>query len=259
MATEMDIFSRLGRWAIRVSGEGLDDYCRKLQANLVSAGLEDKANAAKMLGIQLFAAVVVPIVAVFIIRQLGMFKGLFAGPGQIILYLGLIGFGFYFPVMNVNERMAKRQKSVLLELPNVIDLLTISVEAGLDFMGAMRRVVAKIKPGPLREEFEYFFKQTELGKTRQDALKEMSQRVQLVDLSTICSSLIQADRLGTSVGPILRVQSDMLRSRRSQRAEKSAMEAPVKMLAPLLICIFPAVFIMLFAPLFIQMFQDLTR
>jgi tight adherence protein C len=252
-------FENLGRRVSRASGGGLDDYVENLGRTVVSAGMEDKTNAHQLLGFQMLSALVVPAVILFIIRYFGMFEGLFHGPGQIVLYLVLIAFGFYFPLMNVRERMAKRQKKVLLKLPDVIDLLTISVEAGLDFMQAMRRVVSKIPEGPLREEFQYFFKQVELGRTREDALKEMGARVQLSELSTICSALVQADRLGSSVGPILRVQSDMLRTSRGQRAEKAAMEAPVKMLAPLLMCIFPAVFIMLFAPIFIQMYIDLTR
>jgi pilus assembly protein TadC len=253
-----DLLTQLGSSIHRMAGEGLDDFVDAQQGYIVAAGMEDKVDGDKLLGIQLLSSLLFPMVVVFIIRYFNMMEGLFQGPGQIVLYLVLIAFGFYFPLMNVKERMAKRQKAILLALPDVIDLLTISVEAGLDFMGATRRVMAKIPQGPLREEFENFFKQVELGKTRQDALKDLSNRVQLVDLSTICSSLIQADRLGSSVGPILRIQSDMLRARRGQRAEKSAMEAPVKMLAPLLICIFPSVFIMLFAPLFIQMAKDLA-
>ncbi len=256
---ENDMLSQIGKWGLRNAGGGLDDYSDNLRATITAAGIEDKTNQHKMLGVQIVSSLVVPAVALFIIRKMGMMESLFEGPAQILLYLVLIGFGFYFPIMSLKEKKAKRQKRILRELPDVVDLLTISVEAGLDFMMALKRVVGKIPQGPLRFEFEYFFKQVELGRTREEALKEMSRRVQLTDLSTICSSLIQADRLGTSVGPILRVQSDMLRVRRGQRAEKAAMEAPVKMLGPLLMFIFPSVFLMLFAPIFIQMYQDLTR
>jgi tight adherence protein C len=253
-----DPLQDLGRWVERQSGAGLVDYVKNLQGKIIAAGMEDNTNAHKMLGIQVISSLIVPVVVVFIMRNLGMGQGLFRSPAQVLLYLGLIGFGFYFPAMNINERIAKRHKHIFLRLPDMIDLLTISVEAGLDFMGALERVVSKSPQGPLREEVEYFFKQVELGKTRQDALKQLGNRVQLPELSTICSSLIQADRLGTSIGPILRIQSDILRSRRSQRAETQAMEAPVKMLMPLLMCIFPAVFIMLFAPIFIDMIRNLT-
>ena len=254
-----DLFKRLGFWAKRSSGTGLDDYLKSLQETIVAAGEEGATNAERILGMQLVSSLVTPAVIVFILRWFHIAEGIFKGPIQILVYLALIAFGFYFPRMSLKERVAKRQKQILLTLPDVIDLLTISVEAGLDFMGAMRRVVSKIPVGPTRQEFEHFFKQVELGKTRQEALKDLGARVQLSDLSAICSALIQADRLGSSIGPILRVQSDVLRVRRGQRAEKSAMEAPVKMLAPLLMCIFPAVFIMLFAPVFIQMIADLTR
>ncbi len=249
----------LGKWAKTSSGGSLDDYLEDLQGKITAAGMDDKTDSVQLLGIQLISALVVPIFVVFVVRYFGMFSGIFEGPGQILLYVVLIAFGFYFPAMNIKERMQKRQKAIVMKLPDFVDLLTISIEAGLDFTGAMRRIVSKINPGPLREEVEQFFKQIELGRTREEGLKELAARNQLVDLSTICSSLIQADRLGTPIGPILRVQSDMLRVRRGQRAEKAAMEAPVKMLAPLLICIFPSVFVMLFAPIFIQMAADLQR
>jgi tight adherence protein C len=123
----------------------------------------------------------------------------------------------------------------------------------------MRRVVEKHRPGPLKDELERFFKQTELGRPRRDTLRDMARRVQLADLNAVVSALIQGDRLGVSIGPILRAQSDMLRTRRGQKAEKAAQEAPVKMLAPLMICILPSVFIMILAPVFIQMFTDLSQ
>ena len=253
------IMAKLGSWVNRGTGSSLDDHLANLGVKIVGAGEEDKTSPEKILGQQVVSAMVVPVFVVYVIRFFNIFPGIFQGPAQILLYLGLIAFGFYVPAMSLRDKILKRQKQILLQLPDVVDLLTISVEAGLDFMGAMRRVVQKMPEGALRDELERFFKQVELGKTRKDALKDLAKRVQLTDLSTITSSLIQADQLGSSIGPILRVQSDMHRIRRGQRAEKAAMEAPDKMLMPLLLCIFPAVFIMLFAPLFIQMFIDLTR
>ena len=109
----------------------------------------------------------------------------------------------------------------------------------------------------MKEELERFFKQTELGRPRREALREMANRVQLQDLNAVVSALIQADRLGVSIGPILNMQSEMLRIRRGQRAEKLAQEAPVKMMMPLIVCILPSVFIMILAPIIIQMMQNL--
>lgn len=181
------------------------------------------------------------------------------GPKQVLVYIAFLVVGFMFPAMNLGEQAKKRQKSIMLQLPNTLDLLTISVEAGLDFMSAMRRVVEKHPAGPLKEELERFFKQTELGRPRREALREMANRVQLQDLNAVVSALIQADRLGVSIGPILNMQSEMLRIRRGQRAEKLAQEAPVKMMMPLIACILPSVFIMILAPIIIQMMQNLHR
>ncbi len=256
----MDLFGDIGKRVDAASSRALKDYIENTGVKIVAAGLEDKVNAYQLLGMQVVFAFALPFLALFImLNSGGMFDFLLEGPVQILTYILLIAFGFYFPLQYVHDNMKKRQKRLTLALPDTMDLLTLSVEAGLDFMTAMRKVVTKMPDGPLRDEMQYFFKQVEVGRTRRDALRELAKRTQLVDLSNVCSSLIQADRLGTSVGPVLRVQSDMLRIRRGQRAEKAAMEAPVKMLAPLLLCIFPAVFIVIFAPLFIQMFQDLTR
>ena len=109
----------------------------------------------------------------------------------------------------------------------------------------------------MKEELERFFKQTELGRPRREAMREMANRVQLQDLNAVVSALIQADRLGVSIGPILNTQSEMLRIRRAQKAEKAAGEAPVKMMAPLIICILPSVFIMILAPVIIQMLHNM--
>ena len=241
------------------AGVALDDHLVYLQKKLQAAGSPGDLTAVQMLGVQAVSALLVPLIWVAIILQMPSMHFLFVGPQQIFVYLLLIFVGIFFPIMNLNERAYARQKSVALALPDTLDLITITVEAGLDFATAMRRVMEKMKPSPLRDELEHFFNQLELGRSRREALRELAARVQLNDMQTVVSSLIQADRLGSSIGPVLRVQSDMLRARRAQRCEKAAQEAPVKMLLPLLSCIFPAVFIMIFGPVIIQMIQDLAR
>jgi tight adherence protein C len=232
-------------------------HVEKLDRQLIAAGEPGDMKGIVLFGIQLLCAVIFPIFWIFIFKEMSL--GLVEGPKQFLVYIGLLLLGFMFPVMNLGEKIKKRQKSIMLQLPNTLDLLTISVEAGLDFISAMRRVVEKHPEGPLKEELERFFKQTELGRPRREALREMSKRVQLQDLTAVVSALIQADRLGVSIGPILNTQSDMLRIRRGQRAEKAAQEAPVKMMMPLIICILPSVFIMILAPVIIQMLQNLKR
>lgn len=240
-------------------GSMVEKHVVKLDAELVAAGEPGDIKGIELFGIQLVLMILFPLFWGVVFGQIGILNFLVEGPKQVLVYLGLMGVGFMFPALNVKERAKARKKSIALHLPDTLDLLTVSVEAGLDFMSALRRVVEKHRPGPLKDELERFFKQTELGRPRRDALREMANRVQLQDLSAVVSSLIQVDRLGVSIGPVLSTQSDMLRIRRAQRCEKAAGEAPVKMLAPLMICILPSVFIMILGPVIIQMIVNLTR
>lgn len=162
-------------------------------------------------------------------------------------------FGAWFPLQWVNDQIKKRHFLITRALPYNLDLLTLSVEAGLDFTGALNKVVEKGKGGPLRDEFMLVLKQLKMGKTREEALKNLIARVNLPALTSFVSALIQADKMGTSIGKVLRIQSTQLRIERSQRAEKLANEAPVKMLFPLIACIFPTVFLVLFGPIIFAM------
>jgi tight adherence protein C len=166
-------------------------------------------------------------------------------------------FGLWYPMIWVNDQVKKRHLLISRALPYNLDLLTLSVEAGLDFTAALAKVVEKGKTGPLREEMQIVLKQLKMGKTREEALKAMIARVDLPALTTFVTALIQADKMGTSLGKVLRIQSTQLRIDRTQRAEKLAGEAPVKMLFPLIACIFPTVFLVLFGPIVFQfMFGD---
>jgi tight adherence protein C len=161
--------------------------------------------------------------------------------------------GVCYPIIWVNDQVKKRHFLITRALPYNLDLLTLSVEAGLDFTGALNKVVEKGKGGPLRDEFMLVLKQLKMGKTREEALKNLIARVDLPALTSFVSALIQADKMGTSIGKVLRIQSTQLRIERSQRAEKLANEAPVKMLFPLIACIFPTVFLVLFGPIIFAM------
>ncbi len=249
----------IGYYAQERALGALDDYVTFLDKKLIASGNPGGWKGLELFGAQICTAIIFPVFWVFVLKSVGVVDFLFEGPIQLLVYIGLIAFGFMFPGMNVDEKMKKRQKAITIKLPDTLDLLTISVEAGLDFLTAIRRVMERLHAGPLYDELERFFSQLELGKPRAEALREMADRVQLQDMTTVVSSLIQADRLGSSVGPVLRIQSDMLRIRRAQRAEKAAQEAPVKILAPLMICILPSVFIMILAPIFIQMIHDVGK
>ena len=167
-----------------------------------------------------------------------------------LIYSLLFGVGgFLLPYVWLADRIKKRHHKIMRALPYALDLLTLSVEAGLDFQAAVSKVVEKGQPGPLREELAIMLGEIRLGKTREQALRNMAARVQLPQLTTFVSNLVQADRMGTSLGKILRIQSTQMRIERTHRAEKLANQAPVKLLFPLVFCIFPTVFIVLFSPI----------
>lgn len=157
-----------------------------------------------------------------------------------------------FPDIWLRRTIAGRHLSIMKSLPFVLDVLTLSVEAGMDFISALQRNCRARKMDALNEELLRMTCEIQLGSTRKEALKTMADRVGQRDLKTVAYSLVQADELGVSIGSILRIQSEQLHSRRFDRAEKLAAQAPVKMLGPLLLCIFPAVFIILLGPLISQ-------
>lgn len=162
-------------------------------------------------------------------------------------------FGAFFPHIWLRDRIKKRHFGITRALPYNLDLITLSVEAGLDFNAALGKAVDKGKGGPLLEEFSLLLKHLRMGKTRQEALADLADRNGLPSLSQVCNTLIQADRMGTGLGRALRILSNQMRTERTNRAEKLAGEAPVKMLFPLLFCIFPCVFLILFGPLLWQL------
>lgn len=171
-----------------------------------------------------------------------------------IFYMIVFGIlAFFLPDLWLKEKIATKRKAILRSLPDSLDLLVVCVEAGLTFDSALNRLVEKIKEGPLKSEFSKMLYEVKIGKSRYDALKDMTKRVQINDFSSFVNSIIQSEKLGVSLGKTLRNLSDELRIKRRQRAEKLAMEAPVKLLFPLLIFIFPTVFIMLFGPIVLRL------
>ena len=176
-----------------------------------------------------------------------------------LLYISALGLIFFyiFPVFWLKRVLTLRHRSIQKNLPFVLDLLTLSVEAGMDFMSALQRNCQRRKLDPLNEELIRMTREIQVGIPRRIALRNMAQRVNLPELRSVTHALIQADELGVGIGPILRIQSDQIRSRRFDRAEKLANEAPVKMLGPLMLFIFPAVFIILLGPILRQTMEHI--
>ncbi len=173
-----------------------------------------------------------------------------------LLFLAGLGFGGIIPELYLNMRIKARRQAFICSLPDVLDLMLVSVEAGLSFEIALMRVTERFK-GVVAEECGRVVQEMKLGKPRREALKDLAERVGADELNTFIGSLIQADQLGASIGNIIRVQADQMRRKRRQRAEEQAMKAPIKMLIPLVFFIFPALFIVLLGPAIIQLMKNM--
>ena len=155
--------------------------------------------------------------------------------------------GYFLPELWIRDHARRRQKAIRKVLPDTIDVLSISVEAGLGFDSAISRICQKSQ-NPLTAEFEKYLRELRLGKARREALRQIQTRTGVDDLNAFLSAVIQADQLGVSMAKILRVQSEQLRTKRRQRAEQLAQQAPLKMLFPMILFIFPSVFVVILGP-----------
>ena len=165
--------------------------------------------------------------------------------------------GLAMPVIWLKDTIQARRKSIRRTLPYAMDLLTLSVEAGLDFTVALARIVRKIGRGPLGHELAKTLKEIQMGTTRKLALRSLGDRMGMMEVSFLTAALIQADELGSSLGPILRIQGEQLRQRRFMAAEELALKAPVKMIFPLAIFILPITLIVILGPVFIKFLPEM--
>jgi len=170
--------------------------------------------------------------------------------------VGLAMLGYFYPRMWLKDALKVRQKEIVKALPTYLDFLTMSVEAGLNMAGALAQAVAKGPAGPLKNEFAFVLRDLRSGLTRAEALRRMEQRVRLQQISGFVSAVIQAERMGASLAPTFRAQAEQRRAERFQRAEKLAMEAPVKLILPLVAFIFPVTFIVLMFPIAMKFMQS---
>jgi tight adherence protein C len=220
-------------------------FTQQTEKRLALAGNPGEMRVADWLGIKAVGSLV----------GAGIFVLLFVMPGLIkvpvplnfaMILVGVL-FGYTAPEFWLGGRVKKRQKAILLMVPDTLDLLTISVRAGLGFDGALGKVVEKLK-GPLTEEFRRALAEIRVGKARRDALRDIVPRTEVPALSNFIGAIIQAEQLGVSISKVLQVQSEQLRIERRQRAEEQAARAPIKMLFPLVGCIFPSLFIVILGP-----------
>lgn len=172
--------------------------------------------------------------------------------------IGGIALGYYFPVLSLSSKIKKRQENITKALPDALDLLVICVEAGLGFDAAMGKVYEKWD-NELALAFGRVLREIQLGKLRREALKDMADRMDVPDVNTFTAAIIQAEQLGVSMSKILRVQSDQMRTKRRQRAQEKAQQAPVKMMIPMVLLIFPSIWIVLLGPAVIQLMNTNTN
>lgn len=197
-----------------------------------------------------------PLERILAVKAAGLVAGplfalwLFSGAGvmkALLFAVGIGAFAFFAPDLLVYNAGAKRQKRIQQTLPDAIDLLTISVEAGLGFDAALSQVSRNTK-GPLAGEFVRVLQEMHLGKGRSQSFRALGERTTVAELRTFVSAMVQADNLGIPIGRVLREQAKEMRLKRRQRAEEKAMKVPVKILAPMVIFILPVIFIIVLAP-----------
>jgi tight adherence protein C len=226
-----------------------NEKMEKLELKLLQAGNPFGMTPVEFRMVQLVLVVMFPLLAVgygFLLNT--------GGGSLFLLIIGAIVASLYVPRFYLKQKAATRNKRALKELPDFLDLLTVSIEAGLGFDSALSKVVAK-KEGVLSTEFQRCLEEMRLGKTRREALIGVRNRIRLDDVHSLIGSIVQAEQLGIGVVQVLSVQSSEIRSKRKQRAEEAAMKAPIKMLFPLVIFIFPCIFIILLGPAIIQILE----
>ncbi len=221
----------------------------RIQARLVLAGEPMTVNA--FLTFQLVSTSAMLLLPLLMIAV----AGLALSPIMLLVIGGLGLAGFLFPNLWLRQRVSQRQTRIIKSLPDSFDLITTWVEAGLGLDAALARVAEKVE-GPFADELARTLREIALGRTRRDALHELGERTGVSDLMTFVNAVIQAEQMGSSVGAVLRVQSEQLRVRRRQRAEAQAYRAPVKMIFPLVLCIFPTLFIVILGPAAITIIND---
>lgn len=219
-----------------------------LTGKLRKAGLDYSLNALQFRATRLVSGGVVAMVAIILLlsfdrdghAELGHFL-------QVALFGAVLG--WFYPMIWLNDKLNARKKELLRSLPFFLDIITLCVEAGLNMQGAINQAVLKGPKGPMRDELQRVMRDIRAGKGRAASMREMADRLQETAVSNFVTAVVQAEAMGMNLGPVLRAQADQRRSERFLRAEKLAMEAPVKMLLPLIAFIFPCTFIVLFFPI----------
>lgn len=231
------------QWAVRVKSP---KYRKKVEHKILTSGMSAELNVDEFIGMQLLWGVLFPTILVILnfALQLGY---------PPIFFVAVGPFGFYIPHMHANGQKKRRTVSVLADLPFFIDLLALATKAGVDFQGALQRLVEKARgQSILADELDNVLRDITLGSSRADALRNLARRLDVPEVSSLVNVLVDADATGASVVDVLKDQSNQMRVERFVRAEKAGARASQAILIPLMVFILPAVFLMLFGPVVLQ-------
>lgn len=240
------VFQGLGRFAIRYTPSG---WAARTRHRLVLAGMAGRFDANSWAALKVIALVTSLVIWSF-------FQSLLPGPQRILTFVLFLFLGLFAADGIMNNRIEERRKAMRRQLPDILDLLVISVEAGLGFDAALSRVVQTV-PGVMSDEFNRMLAETRVGVSRREAMQHLSERTDVDELDSFLLAMNQADSFGVSVARVLRVQADEMRTKRRQAAQERAFAAPVKMVFPLILTIFPALFVVLLGPAAIEVSRSL--
>lgn len=230
------------QWSTRLGSRSPTKSAEKFKLKLAQAGNPSGMGVTEFLGLRILVALSLGVGIFFLLLLMAGNPSLAAMMAPVLAV-----FGYMLPGIWLDRKIKRRRKEITKSLPDAIDLLTISVEAGLGFDPALMRVAEKWD-NALTREFARVLSEMRIGKTKREALREMSLRVDEDGLTTFVSSVIQADQLGVAITHVLRIQSEAMRVRRRQRAEALAQKAPLKMLFPMVFLIFPALYVVILGP-----------
>ncbi len=237
------LLERLSRIAQRFTPQNTIEATRH---KLELGGIAHKLKAAQFLGIRIMGALVLGMLSLLV-----AFAGSIPFGQRLLVIIVSFGLGYLVPGIWLGSKIKRRQDDVLKALPDALDLLTICVEAGLDFTSAMQKVAEKWD-NELSAAFMRTVQEMQLGKLRREALRNMADSMDVSDVTSFVAAIVQADSLGVSMAKVMHIQSDTMRMKRRQRAEEKARQAPVKMMLPLVFFIFPTILIVLLGPAIIQ-------
>jgi tight adherence protein C len=225
------------------------DLLEKYNKKLKQSGLIYLMTPEQYVGLRIVSAILWSFVVLVLMLLLENFSWLYFFTGMIL--------GFYLPSIKLNDRKKSREKAIVKALPVYLDYLTMSVQAGMNLSGAIQQSVDKGPDGPLKIEFSKVIRDIRAGMSRVDAIRSMAERLDIREINAFSTTIIQAEKTGASIGTTLKIQADQRRVERFQRAEKLAMEAPVKLIFPLVAFIFPMTFMILAFPIAMKFLYDI--